>query len=489
LFLAGCATLPRNVERVPSRALEDFRATSLGRAVAAAQPSPDASGFRLVPSGDVAYQTRLALVDHAERTLDLQYYLIGDDPSTRELFTHVRRAIERGVRVRLLLDDLNAARHDAALARFAARPNVEVRLFNPFPAGRDSTVSRFLLAADDLRRLTRRMHNKLFVVDNAVAITGGRNLAGEYFQRTGDVNFADLDVLAAGAVVRDLSRSFDRYWNSPLSYPIATLTRASPNVPAAGLAPTDASTPPPPPGQAVGDLRLVWAPARVLVDRPSKVEGSDPPSEQSILLDDLLAIVGRAERDVAIISPYFIPDPEVTVVLRKIRARGVTVRVLTNSLATTDVPAAYAAYARHCPELLALGVELYELRPAPGQRRGFLRSAGSSRPSLHAKAILVGGHLVFVGSMNLDPRSALENTEVGLLIDSRELGQQLARLFAQGILPENSYALRLAPDTQAVEWITRDGAEERRYRQEPEAGFWRRLGSRLLGVTVPEELL
>src|SRR5262249_42241483 len=191
-------------------------------------------------------------------------------------------------------------------------------------------------------------------------------------------------------------------------------------------------------------------------DRPSKVEGSDSPSDQSALLDDLLAIVSRAEREVAIISPYFIPGPEVTAVLGKIRAPGVTVP--------------------------ALGVGLHQLRSAPGRRRGFLRSSGESRPSLHAKAILVDGHLVFVGSMNLDPRSALENTEVGLLIDSPELGRRLAGVFAQGILPEDSYALRLVPDTQVVEWVTRDGADERRDRREPEAGLWPRVGRRRLGV-------
>jgi phosphatidylserine/phosphatidylglycerophosphate/cardiolipin synthase-like enzyme len=494
-LLGSCASLPRDVARVPSHALDDFATTRLGQQVAAMQPNPDASGFRLLPSGDAAYDARVALVDQAQRSLDLQYYLIENDPPIRELFAHIRRAAERGIRVRLLLDDLRTASHDAALARFAARPNVQVRLFNPFPAGRSSSVSRFLLAAGDLSRLSRRMHNKLFVADNAVAIAGGRNLGAAYFQRTDDVNFADLDVLVAGPVVRDLSRSFDRYWNSRLAYPIAAL--AEPPAPGAaeGRVPTDAelAAPGSPPRRSPADLqlvwRLVWAPARVLVDRPSKVDGASRPGDPPVILDDVLAIVRGATRSVVIVSPYFIPTAEVTDALRELRSRGVVVRVLTNSLATTDVPAAHAAYARHRPELLALGVELHELRATPSRRSAFLGSSKSSRSSLHAKAILVDGHVLFVGSMNLDPRSAVENTEVGLLIDSADLGAQISRLFAQGVRPEDSYAVRLGTDGRTIEWITGDASGERRDSHDPEAGFWRSLTNVFLGMTIPEGLL
>ena len=487
------------MERVPSHALENPGTTSLGRRVTAVLPSRDRSGFRLLSSGDTAYRARLALVDQAEQSLDLQYYVVERDPSTRELFARIRRAAEYGVRVRILLDDLNTVSRDAALARYAAHPNVEIRLFNPFPAARSSLASRFLVAAADLGRLTRRMHNKLFVADNAVAIAGGRNLGAAYFEGTEDVNFADLDVLAAGPVVRDQSRTFDRNWNSDLAYPVDMVVGrpaglATTPVPSPASATASLPASPGPAGEEPSDAlpvgeplqRLVWAHAHVLADPPTKV-ASTGASAPGPVFDSVLAMLRRAGQSVAIVSPYVIPSSDLLDALRQLRDRGVAVQVLTNSLATTDMPVAHAAYARHRVELLTLGVQLHELRATPGRRGGLLgASSRSSRASLHAKGILVDGRWLVVGSMNLDPRSALENTEVGIVIDSAELGAQMARLIGQGIQPEASYALRLEPDGRTIQWTTRESGAEHTYVHDPEAGFWRSLANVLLRVTVPE---
>jgi cardiolipin synthase C len=487
VLLGSCASIPKAVERPPSHAVEAYATAPLGRLVARRQPRSDVSGFRLLVSGDRAYRARLALVDEAVESLDLQYYVVERDDSTRELFAHVRRASERGVRVRLLLDDLNTVSRDAGLARFASRPNVQVRLFNPFPAARSSLASRFLVAAADLPRLTRRMHNKLLVADNAVAIAGGRNLGAAYFDGPGDVAFADLDVLVAGPVVRSLSESFDHFWNSELTYPIGAVAGAPANGVAGAPAPVTTSQGAPPAGELLREL--VWARGHVLADRPTKVVGANALPADSVH-EDVLAIVARAKRTVSIVSPYFIPDDHVMEVLRDLRRRGVSIGVLTNSLATTDMPMAHAAYARYRVELLALGVQLYELRTGPGRRGGLLGSSSrSSKASLHAKAVLVDDRVAVVGSMNLDPRSAQENTEVGVVIDSGELGARMARLFAQGIEPEASYTLRLEPDGRTLQWVTRDSGADRVRFRDPEAGWWRALSSVLLRVIVPEAAL
>ncbi|MDB0527384.1 phospholipase D-like domain-containing protein [Ralstonia solanacearum] len=224
LWLAGCASLPHDVERPVSTALSDAgSASALGRLAQAAAPSAEVSGFRLIPSGEAAYATLLTLADRAERTLDLQYYIIDSDSAVRELMRHVLVAAARGVRVRVLVDDLHSAGRDLAFLKFSSHRNVEVRLFNPFPGGRMSNLTRLLSAAAEFRRVNRRMHNKVFIADNALAVTGGRNLGAEYFTQVQGTHFVDLDVLAAGLAVRQLSSAFDAYWNSAFAYPVEAL--------------------------------------------------------------------------------------------------------------------------------------------------------------------------------------------------------------------------------------------------------------------------
>src|SRR5580698_11421662 len=223
LILSGCAGLPRHVEKTRSEALANPSQTRLGEIVAADQTGKNLSGIRLLSSGDEALASLIALADHAGRTLDIQYYIIHEDDSTRTLLHHVREAADRGVRVRVLVDDLNTAGEDRRFMHLSSHANIEVRVFNPFTAGRFSTLTRFVASAANIRRINHRMHNKLFVADNALAITGGRNIGDEYFTRDPKYNFIDLDVVAAGAIVPQLSASFDAFWNSKYAYPIASL--------------------------------------------------------------------------------------------------------------------------------------------------------------------------------------------------------------------------------------------------------------------------
>lgn len=490
-MLAGCASLPKNIERVPSAAIEDTAGTPLAQAAASALSGDRVSGFRLMAAGGVAYSARLGLTNNAQRSLDLQYYWVANDAPTRALFAALRRAAERGVRLRLLLDDLSAVHHDVGLARFSSLPHVQVRVFNPFVAGRANVLTRMLFSVPDLARVTRRMHNKLFIADNALAVVGGRNLTAAYFSDDQDQNFADLDVLVGGPAVHRLSRVFDEYWNSDLAYPIEALVKLPEAGARGGTRGPAAATPDGMPASRfdLANLKLVRAPARVLADKPEKATDGRASGEDAIVYHDVLSILRGAKREVLIISPYFIPVDEVMVILRELRARGVAVRVLTNSLASTDMPPVFAAYARRRRDLLQAGVELYELRPIPGDPRGLLRSYQMSKTALHAKAALVDQRIVFVGSMNLDPRSKIENTEDGLVLFSSELGTQLARIFARGTSPENSYAVRLGEDGRTLDWVTRHADGESHYSCEPDAGFLRRLLNPLLRVTVPEYLL
>src|SRR5580693_2897936 len=232
-ILAGCASLPQHVRKPPSTALGDPQDTALGRIVAESEEGKGRtlSGIRLLSSGDEALDSLVALADHAERTLDIQYYIIRQDESARTLLDHVREAADRGVRVRVLVDDLNTTGEDRRFLHLGHHVNIEVRVFNPFPGGRSATWSRILTSISDIPRINHRMHNKLFVADNELAITGGRNIGDEYFTLDKHSNFIDLDVVVAGPVVAQLSASFDAFWNSKYAYPIASIAEPTPAVP------------------------------------------------------------------------------------------------------------------------------------------------------------------------------------------------------------------------------------------------------------------
>ena len=500
----GCSTYRHDSPHPRSFAIDHPEETTLGRASAAQlAATPGFSGFHLLVAGPEAFLARAALAESAERTLDLQYYIVAEDASATLLLYRALRAAQRGVRVRLLIDDIYAVGRDFDLAALAAHPNVQVRVFNPFAHRGPLGISRLFELLGDSARLNRRMHNKLWIADNAVAVIGGRNLGDAYFNMRADSDFADLDVLAAGPVVAQISQSFDEYWNSESAVPVTAFLDTPPGAAQLELAlsrmaahaerfrATDYAQALRATGFGIlvrqGRIPLVPAQATVF-DTPA--QGGADEQHQSIALA-VSQLIRGAQHEVMLITPYFIPGERGLNTLCELVRRGVRVRLLTNSLASTDVPVVHAGYSRYRPRLLACGVALHELRPS-ATRTSSARPGLSSGASLHAKAVVVDGKSVLIGSMNLDPRSRQSNTEVGMLIESAALGVQLTTLFEEASSPEQAFHVELTehgnPKTSLV-WGGRENGKAVRYSSEPLASAWRRMTARLLGALAPEELL
>jgi putative cardiolipin synthase len=489
--LSACVGLPKHVEKYPTEALPNPGSTSLGQIVAHSGAVANMSGIRLLSSGAEAFDSLIALADHAQRTLDVQYYLIDQDESSRTLLHHVRLAADRGVRVRLLVDDLHTAGEDRRFMHLGEHANVEVRVFNPFPGGRLATWTRFLASASDMRRLNHRMHNKLFVADNALAITGGRNIGDQYFTRDKKSNFIDLDVVAAGRIVPQLSTSFDAFWNSTYAYPIASLASAAQNEPGAqSVEEIDAKS------ESnwlsgeldSGTLRINWVPATVLADQPAKIASETSPGEEETIANNIAALMRSAKTEVIIISPYFVPGKEGVALMQELVQRGVHIRVMTNSLASTDSPLAHTGYARYRVALLKLGVELSEVRPQLGQKRQRFHPFRSANASLHAKSLVIDERTVFIGSLNMDARSAHTNSEMGIVIRSPEIARQVTSLL-DDISADGSYRLQLEGHTDKIEWRSGDADAPKIWHTEPETTRWQRFSLDLLAPFAPEELL
>ncbi|MEO8037818.1 MAG: phospholipase D family protein [Betaproteobacteria bacterium] len=508
LLVAACATLPPAGNSVPSWAIAPDSRTLLGRALESdLSHHPDQSGLMLLDSGLDAFIARALAADMAERTLDLQYYLVHDGLTTRVLLARVLAAADRGVRVRLLVDDLHTAGKDANIAVLDGHPNIEVRVFNPFA----TRNWRWLAFLTDGERANHRMHNKMFVADNQLAIVGGRNLGDEYFWAADGTNFADMDLLAVGSVVPETSASFDEYWNSPWAYRISrffevaagsdALDRLRYRLEKEALKAADSQY-----AQRLrqaelvgylgrGELPMAWADARAVYDRPRKVTAKGRVDPAIHIGPQVRPITDSARSDLTIVSPYFIPGDAGVEYLLRARARGVRIRVLTNSLASNDVPPAHMGYARYRVALLRGGVELYEMRPAlvgKGNARDSKLMIGSSSASLHTKAFVVDGEQVFVGSMNLDPRSALLNTELGLLVDSPEIARQLLGVVALQLMPRNSFRVELEPKDGPVQhlvWVGEENGAPVRLTAEPNTNWWRRTSMTILSWFIPESIL
>lgn len=512
MVLGGCASLPGGVQRPASVARQDVQDTVLATIAAASTPAEQRglSGFRLLPAGDQALEARLALVQRAMKTLDLQYYQVAHDGTGLQLLRALRDAGQRGVRVRLLVDDLYAAQQDALLAGLAAQPHIEVRLFNPLPVRNAAFASRIALSMHEFSRINRRMHNKLFVADNVMAISGGRNIADEYFGRSEPANFIDLDILATGPVVAEQSAVFDRYWNSEHAYPVQSLLPAGFDLQAArqafdqrvqALPADDLQTSPQDPlgrgrvGEqlAAGHLDLLFASARLVADAPAKADAAHDDDEGTVAAAHL-ALLRSAREDVLVASPYFVPGASGLATLQHAVDRQVQFSVMTNSLSTTDEPLVHMGYARYRNALLKMGVKLYELMPsltgASEQRPGTTIEQRGSLGRLHAKLAVVDGRWLYIGSMNMDRRSALTNTECGLIIDSRELAREVAQLLQRDRLPE-SYRLRLqqAGGRERIEWVAGMGEREVVHAAEPQASVGQSVRLWLTSRFVAEEML
>jgi putative cardiolipin synthase len=497
-LLAHCASAPSLDGVVPTHAIAPASDSTLDRAVLdrAGGREPEVSTVLMVENNALAFAYRAETAVAAQRTLDVQYYIWHEDLTGRLLAAELVRAAERGVRVRILVDDLDARGKHEMLAVADLHPMIEVRLFNPFysRAGILGYASEWILRGS---RLNHRMHNKAWIADNRVAIIGGRNIGDEYFGASPHSNFSDLDVALTGPIVADVSRQFDDYWNSTNAVPIARFEVGDPQpedlaqlVERALQYHDDVADTPY--LRTLRDVQerarlLAAAPApleirdvRLLVDDPYKA-GETKEAEGSRVLTGLLDGIGKAHVEILVISPYFVPGKAGAARLVASADAGLRVAVLTNSLAATDVAAVHTGYARVRRSLAAGGVELYEMKRKAGSEHGKqqLSVTGSSGASLHTKAMVIDQRWVFVGSMNLDPRSATLNTEMGVLVDSPELARQLRAQWDLITSPELSYRVVLEPDGELV-WYDRAGGKERRSQHEPDASAMRRVSVTLL---------
>lgn len=499
--LCGCVPIRDGVLResstTPPMTLAENR---IGRAAAPRAAATGESASILLDNGRQAWLHRAALIDAAERSIDLQYYIYERDDSGIALMYRALLAADRGVRVRLLLDDSALSTEDLALATLDAHPHIEVRVFNAYHNRVRAT--RFLELLSDFDRLQRRMHNKLLVVDGAAAICGGRNIGDNYFDVDGDTNFEDVDLLVIGPAAGEAAVSFDDYWNSPYAVPAAALVKEPPGEQGLAIARATLTAPF---ERAVADAEryvqardevlgrierledAIWAPVHLLVDSPSKVDPATEP--QSPLLDGLQDLLTNAHEEVLLASAYFVPRRDGAKAIIGVRQRGVRVAVLTNSLAATDVPVVHAGYLKYRRRLAKGGVELYEYRRAhdlpraPGDKR-----KASSGASLHTKSLVVDGRYAWIGSFNLDPRSALLNTELAFVVDSPELAGRLAQRLQQSMVPERSWRVEWTRD--GLRWSGLKGGETVTYDHDPGVSFFSRVGVKALSY-IPgiEDLL
>jgi len=491
IFVAGCATVDFDYPKTETHTVQNTDDTYLGRTLAPLTAAhPGQSGFHLLVDGIDALAARLVMAERAERSIDTQYYLITNDLIGGLYIRSLLRAADRGVRVRLLLDDILTKGYDVGMAALDSHPNFEVRIFNPF-AGRSNRIAD----AFSVSRINRRMHNKSFTADNQITLIGGRNIAAEYFAARKDVNFADADVLAVGPVVADVSQMFDLYWNSYSALPVPAFADM-PDDPAAELVKLRArleanfeAVLTTPYAEAVkadierytgkGDREIYWAPHVLAYDSPDKAI-KEKAEQSASILTPLRESVRGAERELIIISPYFVPRKSGIKLLSELRQRGVEVTVITNSLAANNHAIVHAGYAPSRKPLLEQGVKIYEykaLAPPPGVDRG---GAGASLATLHTKAFVVDREEFFLGSFNWDPRSAYINTELGVIIRSPPLASAVAERIDMK-LDAVTYEVVLN-ENGGLTWIDRSGDEPVMFYTEPDTGFWRRFGVQFMRI-------
>lgn len=489
--LVACSSSLPEVAKTPSYKLAPPTDSSLYQYLQGSLVQhPDKTGVLPLGSGVDAFLARLAIVHAARRSIDLQYYIYRADETGRMLVWYLIDAANRGVRIRLLLDDLTTKTLDEGLMILASHPNIEVRLFNPSY----ERTFRNLAMITGFSRLNHRMHNKSLTVDNLITIVGGRNIGNEYFSKNKEVDFGDFDLLTIGKAVDKVSDQFDLYWNAPVVHDIASLTEP---VTASMVAKAQANMAQRQ-AQFEGDeflerlefsellnkirttqMAWFWGEAEVIYDPPEKAIGAQ---QDQWLLSDLGRFLAKAKQQVLLISPYFVPTKSGSEALIAAVKNGVKVTVVTNSLAATDVLAVHAGYQRYRQLLLENGVTIYEMKVDVNHRPSAWK--GSSRSSLHAKTFVLDSHAVFVGSFNFDPRSAWINTELGLIF----YDEVFASLILSGIdnnLRENAY--RVGVEEGELVWF--DDSQSTTYYSEPDASFWRKLMADLIGLLPIESQL
>ncbi len=513
--LLGCASIPgAKYDKQASVAFahpQDTRVAQLFAPAAAAHSGN--SAFRILSRGVDGFSARMQLIHQAQHALDLQYFIFHQDHTGQMITEALLQAADRGVHVRLLVDDGATLSGDGRIGLLAAHPNIEVRVFNPFAYRGNSRALRSMEFAFHRRRLDYRMHNKLLVADNASALIGGRNVGDQYFQIDPQGQYADDDMFVAGPTVQKLSATFDGFWNSALAIPVEALSGGRPS--AAQLAAyrevlaeahqkaqdagasylRDAASGEPLAGILNGELPVVWAPAQVVCDPPDKINQHEAGPRRPFVYEPVTQAVAAVHSEFLMITPYFIPTPREAGALKELRQRNIRVGVLTNSLESTTEVSAHAGYQRHRTEMLKAGVELHEVRAAPDSARGTGQPVALSRYgnyALHAKLYAFDRSRLFIGSMNFDQRSARLNTEIGLLIDSSELAQQAVARYDAMTQLGDSYEVTLQPDATGrsrVHWRTSVGGKVVETTHEPTRNAWRGFQDDILRlVPIDEEL-
>ena len=494
LLVAGCATLPPGLDapKSESTALAQPEATTLGKRFGTrARDHPGLSGFNLLVDGTNSFAMRMGIAEKSERTLDVQYFVWQQDDTGSLLLGALLAAADRGVRVRLLLDDALGIDGDAKIRPLAAHPNIQIRVFNPYVTRQEFVFFRGLEYVLQTGRLNYRMHNKLFIGDNAVAVTGGRNIGDEYFQASAQLEFGDFDLAVVGPMVQQLSRSFDIYWNDRLAIPVEAQLLGKPSTKdleicrealeghKQKLASSDYVRLLPKSDQLAdlmsGKVPLVWARATLAYDSPDKASTVNGERPGNLMWSRVAMAAETVKTELVIVSPYLVPAISEMDLIRQLRERGVRVRILTNSLASTDVPIVHSGYRRYRIPLLEMGVEICEVRPQPGEpksKHGLIKSGSSGAFALHAKVFVFDRERAFVGSMNFDQRSLRINTELGLIIDSPQIARDIAARFEAITQPANSYKLVLvaagAAGGQTIRWLSADGGKPVSHDMEPD---------------------
>jgi len=499
LSALGCSSLPRaaDSQKNASFALEHPQETKLGRQfLDESQRRDGESGFHILSAGIDGFLTRVQLARAAERTLDLQYFIFRGDTTGRLLSEELQRAADRGVRVRILVDDGDTVAGDEQILELGRHPNVEVRVFNPFDYRGHNGFLRHMDFLFHEGRLDYRMHNKLMVADNAVALIGGRNVGNQYFQVDPGSQFADDDVFAAGEIAQRLSKTFDEYWNSELAVPSTALplpeARPTPAPPlsfhGSGVDYEARVASGQPYRALVSDAAaLTWSRAEVVCDSPDKKDVVHKKTSGHLMAREVTEAIAGAREELLMVTPYFVPSDGELALLDRLRAQSVRLRILSNSLESAPELAAQSGYSKFRVQLLEAGIELYEVRARLERTRGSGQTRTVSRYGtygLHAKLYVIDRRRLYIGSMNYDQRSLRINTEVGLIIDSRTLAEQTAERFENMVSPQEAYEVTLRPGTgrPKLVWDTEIDHQRLELTREPSRGLWQREKVKILSM-------
>ena len=501
LLLPSCASLPPLTNQSPSFAPSDTDATPIGlSATRQAAENPGKSGFLVLGDGLEAYVARASLIKSAERSIDVQYYFIRYDFSGKAFMGLLTEAAERGVRVRVLLDDYYLGGKDDILLALDSHPNIEVRAFNPFPRNR----SRITNYVTKFNTVSRRMHNKSFIVDNQITIVGGRNVGDEYFAADTSIEFNDLDVLAIGPIVRNTSAAFDLYWNHKLSRNMRNLlgTEASAEETSDVVSELLSALTVNPESDYIRAIKasellqqitsdtlpLIWAESDLVVDSPDKLISDRSRTDLQIKqqIEDLLV---SAKKELIIVSPYFIPGKKGSEILTALANKGVNVRILTNSAASNNVALVHAHYSRYRKRLLQGGVDVHEIKRIPDPETAFesdMLFTDLKTATLHAKSFVIDKKITYIGSLNMDARSVFENTEMGIVIHSPEIGKGLSDWFENN---KQTIAYNVKLVNNKLNWIETSAGSEILFAKEPNTNWWSRFKYRMMGWLPVESLI